>query len=97
VTEAEEVAGVSEEQDGDEESNPVEAEVMCLLREGKRVHAIKMILQVTGGKLGEAIEWINKRSAEFVQPGEFTPCPHCGKPLRTSKARQCFECGADWH
>jgi|GEM_PF-1673531 len=24
------------------------------------------------------------------------PCPKCGKPLRTEKARQCFECGASW-
>lgn len=24
-------------------------------------------------------------------------CPNCGKRLRTAKARQCFECGSDWH
>ena len=23
------------------------------------------------------------------------PCPNCGKPLRTPKARKCYECGAD--
>jgi hypothetical protein len=25
------------------------------------------------------------------------PCPHCGAPLRSERANQCFECGADWH
>jgi hypothetical protein len=25
------------------------------------------------------------------------PCPQCGKPLRSELAKQCFECGADWH
>ena len=25
------------------------------------------------------------------------PCPHCGKPLRSELAKQCFECGTDWH
>jgi len=24
-------------------------------------------------------------------------CPECGKPLRTSRSRQCRFCGADWH
>ena len=25
------------------------------------------------------------------------PCPDCGKALRSELAKQCFECGADWH
>ncbi len=24
------------------------------------------------------------------------PCPHCGEPLRTNQAQQCFDCGASW-
>lgn len=24
-------------------------------------------------------------------------CPQCGEPLRSNQAKQCFECGADWH
>ncbi|MCE9530851.1 MAG: hypothetical protein K8T89_06975 [Planctomycetes bacterium] len=28
---------------------------------------------------------------------ENTPCPNCGRPLRSSQAKQCFNCGADWH
>ena len=25
------------------------------------------------------------------------PCHYCGRPLRSLLARQCFECGWDWH
>jgi hypothetical protein len=31
------------------------------------------------------------------KPVPTVPCPKCGEPLRTSKAQQCFHCGADWH
>jgi hypothetical protein len=29
--------------------------------------------------------------------GEGPPCPYCGSTLRSDKAKQCFECGTDWH
>lgn len=25
------------------------------------------------------------------------PCPYCGKPLLSHQAKQCFQCGTDWH
>lgn len=44
---------------------------------------------------------IEKYRPEKVRPKpsekETAPCPHCDKPLKTSKARQCFGCGMDWH
>jgi hypothetical protein len=30
-------------------------------------------------------------------PTQAVSCPHCGQALRTPRAQQCFECGADWH
>ncbi len=34
----------------------------------------------------------------FRTPEETgTPCPYCGKALRTPNAKQCFSCGEDWH
>ncbi|MBC8873592.1 MAG: hypothetical protein H8E44_29495 [Planctomycetes bacterium] len=34
------------------------------------------------------VRWLGKKP---------TPCPHCGKNLRTALAKQCRHCGADWH
>ncbi len=33
----------------------------------------------------------------FAPEKKPTPCPHCGKTLRTALAQQCRHCGADWH
>jgi hypothetical protein len=36
------------------------------------------------------VDWLEGR-----RPGP--PCPKCGQPLRTEKAKQCFSCGMSWH
>jgi hypothetical protein len=33
----------------------------------------------------------------YCREGCTTPCPFCGKTLRTAEAKQCRFCGADWH
>lgn len=59
---------------------------------------IQLLYEVVAGK-GE-----HPKPSEAMRPQQNTtrsrpgpPCPECGEPLRTSKARQCFNCGADWH
>jgi hypothetical protein len=39
-----------------------------------------------------------QRRAESPQwMNEVAFCPKCKRKLRTSRAKQCFQCGADWH
>jgi hypothetical protein len=47
----------------------------------------------------EQIAAENREKAErlLAERREPRPCPQCGKSLRTKLAKQCFECGADWH
>ena len=33
---------------------------------------------------------------ERARRSSATPCPYCGEPLRTARAKQCFICGMDW-
>jgi hypothetical protein len=69
--------------DGGDESRRAHAH---LLRETIREYLAKHRRQV---EMSPALNW---DSSKVV-----TTCPHCGQPLRTARAQQCLNCGADWH
>ncbi|MBI4748800.1 MAG: hypothetical protein HY774_09945 [Acidobacteria bacterium] len=62
----------------------------------KGVLAMQGLMQITGCSINLAKLWVNHRGGLF-NPANHPPCPLCGKPLRTSTARQCRHCHHDWH
>lgn len=57
-----------------------------------------------GNNVGKINGWVARSAvvgrvtdARPDAPFAGPPCPYCGMPLATDKARQCFACGTDWH
>jgi hypothetical protein len=73
----------------------LDAEIRGYIAEGHTVAAIKRLREATGCGLVDASEWVNRNLSHRKKTGK--PCPFCGEPLRTDAAKQCFECGRDWH
>ena len=75
-------------------------DIVALIDEqGSVLSAIKRYREISGRGLAEskiAVESVIV-DIELGRIGAGPPCPRCGKPLRTKKARQCFQCGTDWH
>jgi hypothetical protein len=68
----------------------------------KGMHAAKAmaaICDLTGCPLGWAKSWVIHKDGPHREYGDTDapPCPYCGNQLRTRLAKQCVECGADWH
>lgn len=76
-------------------SDQLEDEINGLIKDGFPISAIKRLREETGLGLKGAKVYVDARIERIVRP--TIPCPYCGKDLRTDKAKQCLECGMDWH
>lgn len=73
-----------------------EARIRKLIRSDRKVMAMKELETATGCNRRWSKIWVihaGSPSPEYLGP----PCPYCGKPLRTSLAKQCPHCLMDWH
>ena len=57
--------------------------------------AIQELRTATGCSLEWAKLWVQHEGRP--KPAETIPCPYCGMPLRTTRAKQCRFCWRDWH
>jgi hypothetical protein len=79
----------------------VEARPMALVREilKKRMPTRELLLQALDLERKRPLLEQYNESMRSPVPEEAppSPCPFCGKPLPTNRAKQCPHCGADWH
>lgn len=68
-----------------------------IVRDRGAIAAIKCYRLMKGCTLKEAMEYIDSLEPLPPNPKSKKPCPYCGRLLRTDLAKQCFECGKDWH
>ena len=60
---------------------------------------MKRLIEITGCSMNWAKIWATHPDGPHRKFGDndAPPCRFCGKQLRTKQAKQCVECGADWH
>jgi hypothetical protein len=82
-------------------SKEVEANLRARLAKGTPLNLIsKEFQEITGcPQLWIKIWLLHPNGPESPGAPDLPPkpCPYCGEILRTPKAQQCFQCGADWH
>ncbi|PHR95543.1 MAG: hypothetical protein COA78_29950 [Blastopirellula sp.] len=66
-------------------------EIDSLNDEGFSIIAMKRLCEATGLDYKSASQYVLARKRSTI------PCPFCGKDLCTVLAKQCLECGMDWH
>ena len=72
------------------------ARILKLVLEGRKILAQEELQACTGAPVRFAKIWVNhsgRPNHRFPGP----PCPHCGGPLASSRAKQCLHCHANWH
>jgi hypothetical protein len=77
-------------------TDELRSRVLRLIRDNKKMMAMAELRAATGCSERWAKIWVlhgGRPTPEYPGP----PCPYCGKPLRTSLAKQCPHCLKDWH
>jgi len=68
-----------------------------LIRAMEPVKAMRELRRLTGCSISWAKIWVLHPDGPQTGEEMQTPCPFCGKPLRTQRSKQCRHCKRDWH
>jgi len=78
-------------------SPKLKADIAALVENDDTVGAVQKLEQDTGLSLDDCILWMRAYLPISRDRQAPIPCPYCDKMLRTMIAKQCLECGMDWH
>jgi hypothetical protein len=73
-----------------------EARVRQLICQNQKMMAMHELRSLTLCPVSWAKIWV-LHSGRPDSVGTTAPCPYCGKPLKTTLAKQCPHCNMDWH
>lgn len=76
---------------------PFKSRLMDLINKHDRIDRIEILKELreaSGCEFWMAKSWVSHKTFKLPEP---TPCPNCGQPLRTARAKQCRFCRSDWH
>jgi hypothetical protein len=70
-----------------------------LIRSDRQEDAVDALVTAIGCPVSWARIWVAHPTGPRrpLRRWAGPPCSYCGLPLRTMLARQCLECGMDWH
>jgi hypothetical protein len=73
-----------------------ETRLRQLIRDNRPMMAMRELRSLTLCPVSWAKIWVS-HSGKADGIGTTTPCPYCGKPLKTALDNQCPHCNMDWH
>lgn len=67
-----------------------------LMRQSRTPQAVRELQALAGCPRPWAVLWVEHNGRPIPKAGGGQ-CPYCRAALRTSLAKQCLQCGMDWH